>query len=199
MNRLFSNGKKWFLVISLFASLFLTSQVFATQNSLQTATATIATGALNVRSGPGLDYAVITTVNQGNVVTLLGRNANSSWAYIQTSASAKGWVNASSTYITPSVAISSLDVVTTATPTAVPSTPTPTPKPPTGATALVATGALNVRSGPGVTYSVITVASQGNTVSLLGRNANSSWAKIRLSKRHRGLGKHLLTYGKCCY
>ncbi len=186
MNRSFSNRKQWLLVILLFASLFLTSQVFAKNSTAQTATAVIATGALNVRSGPGLEYSVVTVVNQGNVVNLLGRNANSSWAYIQTAAAKTGWVNASSSYITPSVAISSLPLVTTstATPTATP-THTPTPAPST-ATALVATGALNVRSGPGVTYSVLTVTTQGQTVTLLGRNANSSWAKIRLSNGTEG-------------
>ncbi|MCP4421531.1 MAG: SH3 domain-containing protein [Chloroflexi bacterium] len=187
MNRSFSKGKQWFLVITLFTTLLLTSQVFAKNSRAQTATAVIATGALNVRSGPGIEYSVVTVVNQGHVVNLLGRNADSSWAYVQTATAAKGWVNASSSYITPSVAISSLDVVTTATatPTATP-TSTPTPTPATTATALVATGALNVRSGPGVTYSVLTVATQGQTVTLLGRNANSSWAKIRLSNGTEG-------------
>lgn len=198
MNRSFSNGKQWFLVTLLFTTLFLTSQVFAKNSTAQTATAVIATGALNVRSGPGITYSVVTVVNQGSVVNLLGRNADSSWAYVQTAAAKLGWVNASSSYITPSVAISSLDVVTpaTATPTATvtststpsPATPTATatPAPATSPTALVATGALNVRSGPGVTYSVLTVTTQGQTVTLLGRNANSSWAKIRLSSGTEG-------------
>ncbi|VAW43525.1 hypothetical protein MNBD_CHLOROFLEXI01-1700 [hydrothermal vent metagenome] len=200
MNRSFSNGKQWLLVTLLFTTLFLTSQVFAKNSTAQTATAVIATGALNVRSGPSITYDVVTVVNQGNVVNLLGRNADSSWAYIQTATAATGWVNASSSYITPSVAISSLDVVTTsatATPTAtgtvIPTstaTPTPTNTPtaasPAAASAVVATGALNVRSGPGVTYSVVATTGQGQTVTLLGRNANSSWAKIRLSNGTEG-------------
>jgi N-acetylmuramoyl-L-alanine amidase len=187
MNRSFFNGKQWFLVIIIFTTLFLTSQVFAKNSTAQTATAVIATGALNVRSGPAITYSVVTVVNQGDVVNLLGRNADSSWAYVQTATTATGWVNASSSYITPSVAISSLDVVTptTATPTAT-ATNTPTPASPASGTALVATGALNVRSGPGVTYSVLTVATQGQTVTLLGRNGNSSWAKIRLSNGTEG-------------
>lgn len=126
MNRLISNqGKKWFLVLLAFPLLFLTSQVFAKQTNAQMATAVVETGQLNVRSGPGITYSVVTTVNQGAVVTLLGRNADSSWAYIQTVAAVRGWVNASPAYITPSVAIGTLDVVTgTATPT---HTPTATP------------------------------------------------------------------------
>ena len=203
MNRSIINGKQWFLVIFLFAMLFLTSQVFAKQTTAQTATAVVNTGALNVRTGPGLSYGVVTVLNQGNVMTLLGRNADSSWAYVQTATAVIGWVNASSEYITPSVAINTLPIVipttttpTTTTPTAtvtataVPSTSTPTPTatavPITGAAATVATGALNVRSGPGVAYGSVAVVNQGTVVTLLGRNANSSWVKIRLSNGTEG-------------
>jgi uncharacterized protein YgiM (DUF1202 family) len=146
----------------------------ATAVPVSGASATIATGALNVRSGPSLAYSPIAAVYQGNVVSLIGRNADSTWAKIRLSNGTEGWVNAASTYITPNVAISSLPVVT------------PADAPASSATALVATGALNVRSGPGVTYSVVTVASQGQTVQMLGRNANSSWVKIRLSSGTEG-------------
>ncbi len=199
MNLSSIKSKQWFLVIFLFAMLLLTSQVFAKESTAQAATATIVTGQLNVRSGPGVEYSVVTTVSQGNVVNLLGRNVNGTWAYIQTATAVVGWVNASSEYISPSVPISSLPVVipTTTTPTATPTgtipptqTPTPTatstPVPISGAHATIATGALNVRSGPGLAYSVVTTVYQGNVVSLIGRNANSTWAKIRLSNGTEG-------------
>lgn len=187
MNRSSINGKQWFLVIFLFAMLFLTSQVFAKQSTAQTATAVIVAGQLNVRSGPGTTYGVVTTVNQGNVVNLLGRNSDSTWAYIQTATAILGWVNASSDYINPSVAISSLPVVNPATPTPTPTgTPLATPTPITGAYATIATGALNVRSGPSLAYNPVAVVNQGNVVSLIGRNADSTWAKIRLSNGTEG-------------
>jgi uncharacterized protein YgiM (DUF1202 family) len=215
MNRLIINqGKKWFLVLFLFTLLFMTSQVFATQNNVQTATAVVVTGQLNIRSGPGIGNSVVATVNQGSVLTLLGRNADSSWAYVQTVAAVRGWVNASPTYITPSVAINTLTVVTatatptiTATPTttatatpattatAVPNnTPTPAPTAVSGAVATIATGALNVRSGPSLAYSAVAVVYQGNVVSLIGRNAASSWAKIRLSNGTEGWVNAASTY-----
>lgn len=199
MNRSSIKSKQWFLVIFLFTMLFLTSQVFAKQNTTQTATATIVTGQLNVRSGPGVGYSVVTTVSQGNVVTLLGRNADGTWAYIQTATAVVGWVNAGSEYINPSVAISSLPIVTlaTATPTStgVPtSTPTATAVPISGAYATIATGALNVRSGPNLAYSPVTAVYQGNVVSLIGRNADSSWAKIRLSNGTEGWVNAASTY-----
>ena len=208
MNRLVSNpGKKWFLVLCLFTLLFLTSQFFTKQTNAQTATAVIATGQLNVRSGPSIEYGVVTTLNQGAVVTLLGRNADSSWAYIQTVATVRGWVNASPTYITPSVAINTLDVVTPATPTPTTtatavssSTPAPSPTPTatattvSGAAATVATGALNVRSGPSLAYSAVAVVYQGNVVSLIGRNADATWAKIRLNNGTEGWVNAASTY-----
>ena len=207
MNQSSFKSKQWFLVIFLFAMLFLTSQVFAKQSTAQTATAVVVTGQLNVRSGPDVTYSVVTTVSQGNVVNLLGRNADSTWAYIQTATAVVGWVNASSDYINPSVPISSLPVVipTTTTPTVTPTgttTPTPTPTPTathtpvpiSGAYATVATGALNVRSGPSLAYSPVAVVYQGNVVSLIGRNANSTWAKIRLSNGTEGWVNAASTY-----
>ncbi|MCA9931358.1 MAG: SH3 domain-containing protein [Anaerolineales bacterium] len=164
----------WILLLLLLSIFLLVNQAFA-QNVTKTAvqtnpTAVVNTGALNVRSGPGIGYDIVTVVNQGVTVTLLGRNANSTWAKIQVSDGRQGWVNAS--LISPSVAISTLAVIT--------DTPDLT------AAATVATGALNVRSGPGVTYSVLTVAGYGHTVGLLGRNSNSSWAKVRLSNGQEG-------------
>lgn len=210
------NRKQWFLILCLFALLFFTTQVFAKQTAAQTATAVVNTGALNVRSGPSPSYSIVTVVNQGNVLTLLGRNEDSTWAYIQTPNAILGWVNASSDFITPSVAINTLPLVipTTTTPTAtptgtltptatptstatpVPNTPTPTVTavPPTGATATIATGALNVRSGPSLAYSPVAVVNQGAVVSLIGRNANSTWAKIRLANGTEGWVNAASTY-----
>lgn len=205
MTRFVKNRKHWFLVLCLFALFLATSQVFAKQTDAQTATAVVNTGALNVRSGPAPSYGIVTVVYQGNTLTLLGRNADSTWAYVQTANATLGWVNASSEYITPSVAISSLPLVIpttttptatsttptatpTATATAVPNTPTPTATavPVTGASATVATGALNVRSGPSLAYSPVAVVNQGTVVSLIGRNANGTWAKIRLANGTEG-------------
>jgi uncharacterized protein YgiM (DUF1202 family) len=126
-------------------------------------TAVVTTGALNVRSGPGLTFSRVTVIQQGHVVTLLGRNANASWAQVRTAAGVTGWVNAS--LIQPAVALTTLPVTDTA---------------PAPATAMVITGALNVRSGPGVGYAVLHVVRHGDTVSLLGRNVAGSWVQVRL-------------------
>jgi uncharacterized protein YgiM (DUF1202 family) len=137
------------------------------------ATAVVATGALNVRSGPGINFSRVAVIYQGHVVTLLGRNSGASWAQIRTGAGQTGWVNVS--FIQAGVAISTLPV-----------TDTQTPAPAAAATAIVATGALNVRSGPGIGYSIVTVVRQGESVGLLGRNAPASWAQVRPASGHTG-------------
>lgn len=133
---------------------------------LSGATATINTGALNVRSGPGVAFGKVAVVYNGQTVNLLGRNADGSWVKIKLYNGVEGWVNA--TLVTPSVAISSLAVLATT------------------STAHVAAGNLNVRSGPGVTYSSIAVAGNGDALTLLGRNSAATWVKVRLASGTEG-------------
>ena len=135
----------------------------------QDGAAVVNSGALNMRSGPGVGYGVVAVVYQGQTVVLLGRTSDSSWAKVRNSASQEGWVNA--TYLNANIAISSLPVVDAATLTAV---------------GTVNTGALNVRSGPGVEYGITAVIYQYQSVGLLGRNSDSSWVKVRLSNDHIG-------------
>ncbi len=53
-----------------------------------------------------------------------------------------------------------------------------TAPPPSGVTATVTASALNIRSGPGIGYERIGVAFQGQTVTILGRNAAANWAYV---------------------
>lgn len=129
-------------------------------------TAKINTGALNVRSGPGVAYGKVAVVYKDQTVNLLGRNADGSWVKIQLNNGIEGWVNA--TLVIPSVAISSLPVLAST------------------STAHVASGNLNVRSGPGVTYSSVAVAGSGDALILLGRNSNTTWIKVRLANGTEG-------------
>ena len=131
--------------------------------------AVVTTGALNVRSGPGIGYSSIIVIGQGQVVSLLGRNNDNSWVKVRVVSGQEGWVNAS--LIQANVAIGSLPVV---------------PIPTLSAVATVNTGALNVRTGPGINFPSTAVVYQGQTVTLLGRNANSSWVQVRLANGHVG-------------
>ena len=51
-------------------------------------------GALNLRSGPGINNNTIAVVTGGTTVALLGRNNNGSWLKIKTPTGTVGWVNA---------------------------------------------------------------------------------------------------------
>lgn len=135
----------------------------------ETPTAIVATGRLNVRTGPSISYSIVTTLNQGQVVTLIGRNADSSWAKIRLTDGREGWVSAP--LIQPSVAISTLPLADAAAP---------------APSAIVATAALNMRSGPSVAYGRITQLSYGQSVTLIGRLSDNSWVKIRLADGREG-------------
>src|SRR5690606_32647256 len=111
----------------------------------------------------------VTVCYQGQLVTMIGRNSNNSWVKVRLGTGHEGWVSAP--YIVPSVAIASLPLADGST----------APPPSTTASGTVATGALNVRSGPGVGYGAITSVYRGAAFTLLGRNGDGSWAKIRLS------------------
>lgn len=50
---------------------------------------------LNVRSGPGTDYAIVAQLIEGEWFAILGRTSDQSWLRIRTAASLDGWVFAS--------------------------------------------------------------------------------------------------------
>ena len=63
---------------------------------------------LNMRQGPGVGNAVIKAMPAGTVVTLLGRNVNSSWLKVQLTDGTIGWMSAA--YLSTTTPLSSLSV-----------------------------------------------------------------------------------------
>lgn len=55
-----------------------------------------------------------------------------------------------------------------------------------GATAKVVVSALNVRSGPGTTYSRLGVVKNGETLTVLGQSGNCAWLQIRTAQKLDG-------------
>lgn len=183
--------RKIWIAIVLFAIIVgIPAQVLAqpelsigSPNSLSTSSSAISaaaeeavgvvnTGALNVRSGPGASFNIVTVVYKGQVVSLLGRYAGNNWVNVRLYSGVEGWVN--STYLNTNVPVNSLPVIG-------PDPLPPTPTPPIAAYAVVATGALNLRSGPGISFNIVAVAAWGEQLALLGRNANGSWALVKNS------------------
>ncbi|MEZ4516392.1 MAG: SH3 domain-containing protein [Chloroflexota bacterium] len=131
-------------------------------------TATVTAYRLNVRTGPGTNFPVITKLDNGNVVYLTGyRNGDGSWVQIALADGSTGWVSA--TYVRTTVPVGNLIPITGTTP----------PPPATGQPAgVVKAYWLNVRTGPSVGYPVITTLPGGTGVSLIGRDYSSTWLKV---------------------
>lgn len=126
------------------------------------ATAIVCTGALaanvtsttdvNVRSGPGNSYSVLTVMKQGTTTAKLGESGN--WVKLTVNGKT-GYVY--SKYLTSGGSSSST---------------TSTQK-----TVYVTASSLNVRSGSGTSYSVIGGLSKGSSASVVGTSGN--WYKIK--------------------
>jgi uncharacterized protein YgiM (DUF1202 family) len=142
------------------------------------ATATVASLLLNVRQGPSVTTPIIVVLTQGQTVSLLARNAQTTWVQVITSNGVQGWVYApllQTTYTLSNLPIGQ----------GLPTTPPPTTTGPT-ATVSNAVYALNVRSGPGMTFDVITAIPHSTQVTLIGRNSFSTWLKVRLANGTEG-------------
>lgn len=76
-----------------------------------TAEVTANTPRLNVRSGPGISYPIVTKATAGDVFTVIGRDAGGDWLQVDppTAPKAEGWVAAS--YLTVSGPLTAVPVV----------------------------------------------------------------------------------------
>lgn len=131
----------------------------------------VTASALNIRSGAGTNYSIVGKTYNGNTVEVL--ESTNGWYKIKTSNGTTGW--ASAQYITLS-----------STPDNSGST---TPEDNTSGSAVnqpgtVTASTLNVRSGAGTNYSVVTKVYKGNSVNVL-ESANG-WYKIKTSNGTTG-------------
>ena len=118
---------------------------------------TVTADALNVRSGPSTSYSITTKLYKGDKVEIL--ETSNGWHKIKASNGKIGWV--SGDYIKVSSGSTSQ-----------PSTST--------TKATVTATSLNVRSGAGTSYSVITKLPKGTVVDVL-ESASNGWKKIKTS------------------
>ena len=137
------------------------------QPSTSTTKATVTATSLNVRSGAGTSYSVITKLSKGTVVDVL-ESASNGWKKIKTSGGTTGW--ASRDYLTTgSAGNSSTDNSTSQ----------------TSYKATVNTDSLNMRKGAGTSYSVITKLSKGTVVDVI-ESASNGWKKVKTSNGTTG-------------
>lgn len=155
--------------LMLIGVLLVTSFGLVGAAAAQTPSGTVNTGALNIRTGPGINFDVVTYVYRGTVLMLLARNDDSSWVKITTSGGTQGWVNAR--YVQTAYPISSLPIQFGAS---------------DSYTGTVVSYGLNMRTGPNASYPRITALSRGTGFRLLARDATGTWVKIQLFDGRQG-------------
>jgi uncharacterized protein YraI len=151
---------------------------------------------VNVRSGPGTDYAVINRLDRGEVVEVLGRSDPASdWLFIESNGET-GWI----AYFTVAVKgetgilpIVSAETPPTTPPQSIPQveaqafapSPTPTHAPvPTGEAFVSAYRTVNVRSGPSTNYAILGVLAPGERAAVTGRGGtDNQWLQIDFNGR----------------
>ena len=136
--------------------------------STNTTKATVTADSLNVRSGAGTNYSVITKISKGTVVDVIESNSNG-WKKIKTSNGTTGWVSGS--YLTSGSTSTGGSTGGSTSQTSYKAT--------------VTADSLNVRSGAGTNYSVITKLSKGTVVDVIESNSNG-WKKIKTSNGTTG-------------
>lgn len=134
---------------------------------------------IRVNTAAGNDHGTITHLREGEQVQILGRAAEVSWYYIFFRGNTLGWVNAAD--ISTTAGLSAIPIVPQTLPVGESQSPPATggPTTPSGPTALVITGRLNVRSGAGAGYPVVDVVSRGDSLPIVGRDSASKWLQVR--------------------
>lgn len=119
---------------------------------------------LNLRQGPGLTYAVIGSLKQGEILEGLAVSGDNQWAQIRKSNGVSGWC--------------SLKYLTKVTP--------PPPPTPADVQMTVSADTLNVRSGPSEGYPVVGQVKRGEVVIYLNATPDWKWVNIKTGSNATG-------------
>ena len=127
---------------------------------------------MNVRSGPGLDYEVITTVPEGTRASIYGRDPLDDWFQVQIEGvDGMVWIYQDLTTVEGSLdgvrflQQWEIDLIA---------------RPGDGPLAITTPDILNVRSGPGLDYDILTTVTKGTQATIIGIGPNSEWYKVNL-------------------
>jgi uncharacterized protein (TIGR02594 family) len=131
---------------------------------------TVNIGALNIRQGPGRNYAIIGSVLRGDVVEGFSQSLDGQWTQIKNAKGILGW--SSTKYLSRSVAA--------------------TPPPGAEREMIVTSELLNIRSNPGPNYSVLGALKRGDVVTVV--NVSQDWEWMQISGQTGGwcAGKYLI-------
>lgn len=152
-------NKRFFIILGLLVAFVM---LFTVTVQAQELSGTIdRRGGINVLAGPANYFSVTAGLPKGYKARVLGRNADSSWFEVVTpNGRRSGWV--------PADAITIAGDSKTLRQTS----------PLTRWSAMVGTGALNIRDGVGYEANIIFTMNSGDKVNLLGRNEDSSWVHV---------------------
>ncbi len=148
------------LVIVLFALPVFQMGVFAQDNSPHLV---VNTGFLNIRNGPGVSHDIVATVPGGAKLPVLAMADDRLW-YQVSSIAGDGWVN--SYYTVGRGNFSNVPVISAK------------PPPIAGPHLVVNTGFLNIRSGPGVDYTIIATVPGGAKLPVLAIAEDRLWYQV---------------------
>ncbi|GAB4568781.1 MAG: hypothetical protein Kow0077_00230 [Anaerolineae bacterium] len=155
------------------------------------ADAQVVTDYLNLRAAPSSSAAIVQQLPNGMLLDAEGRNADASWLYVRTPEGVQGWVKTSwvatrldmdlmslplsnATVDAPASSAGGAEAGSTA--------PSVTL---TGATATVVTR-VNIRRGPGTSYSRMATLGLGVEIGLAGRDATGLWIYGQTSNGYTG-------------
>ena len=131
------------------------------------------TAYLNVRTGPGTGHSILTSVRGGAELAVSAIDSGGVWYQVETSAGT-GWVN--SNYTVGRGEFSGVPIIGAPAETGM----VDQPSIPAGAAHLVVnTAFLNVRSGPGVRYDIVTTVAGGTALEVLSIAPDGKWYEVR--------------------
>ena len=125
--------------------------------------AVVTVNVLNVRDGPGTGYWIVSQVGLNERLPVLDKSDG--WCKVQLSTGTAGWV-----------AGWHVNIETTGSP--IPKPNLPAPQNPGGQLAVVNGNYVNIRSGPGTGYGVISQVNFGDRLPVLGNS--DGWCKVQL-------------------
>lgn len=146
-------------------------------------TATITADRLNVRSGAGVQYGVISKLTSGTQVKVTGQAATGDWLRIALNSGEEGWIAAA--YATRldsdsnNLPVANVAVGTAATTTDV--APQAAPAATTTPTAYTTPARINIRRGPGTNYPIAASVAAGTALEILALNPAGDWYQVRLA------------------
>ncbi|MBI5930840.1 MAG: SH3 domain-containing protein [Chloroflexi bacterium] len=190
-----SSDNLWFNVQTVFGEGWVSARYLITRNDFGNAPVTentvdqttyvgpvavINAGALNIRSGPGAAYTILGRTVGGEQFVILARDAAFLWVQIDTDFGA-GWVNRNYVIIRGDVSALPIADATTAITVRDPATGDTSVSTPTliGPVAFVATGALNIRSGPNSSFSSLGSVPSTTRMPIIGLSPDRRWWKVQ--------------------